>query len=407
MTHWNGLDTGGVEQLWNDSLLLGTLHLFARHQPFSYGTVESDLYDDLEAAFGNVTWYSIGSDGSKRTIFRRANPFFKLGLIEGTAQEAVVTDWGSELISGQVTLQQLYQTITQSFVEADGDRSFALMCNAAIKLPNHTFTLQDVEFAVSESDGTVQDLNSKLDLVRTQGLDFVSGSRRARILRRFLNTLVSASALKNTSSGWLLDDVDAAELIAGIEKSETESTKETLNAIAESEVDSSSQTFGTKIIQPGKRKIPAMKASAFSRMDNSRRMLLLERANSEHEKLVELTANEIRVLGGEPIEGPLSFDVGCVDLGPLLVEVKHINARNSVSQLRKALAQLPEYRWRHQSDFPKSTKQIIAVTREPRGVVGNDYLNFLQEDRGLGVMWPTPKGLVDLKNRNLQEILAP
>jgi hypothetical protein len=387
--------------------LLGTLQLFAQHQPFSYGTVESDLYDDLEAAFTNVTWYSIGGDGSKRTIFRRANPFVKLGLIEGTAQEAVVTEWGSELISGQVTLKQLYQTITQSFVEADGDRSFALMCNAAIKLPNHIFTLQDVEFAVSRSDGTLADLKEKLDAVRTKQLAFDSGSRRPRVLRRFLNTLVSAGALVSDLNGWKLDDLNSAEFIAGMEKSGTETTKDLLNAVADSQVGFTFQNFGTKIIHPGKRKVPAMKASAFSQMDNSQRMLLLERANSEHEKLVEITANEIRVLGGEPIEGPSTFDVGCLDLGPVLFEVKHINIRNSVSQFRKALAQLPEYRWRHQDDFPKSTKQIIAVTREPRGFVGNDYLEFLQKDRGLDVMWPTPKGLVDLKNRNLQEILAP
>lgn len=402
---WNGLDTGGVELLWDDERLLNVLAVMNRHQPFAYGDIQSPIYDDLCEIDDGVTWFNPNEVGGARTIFRRGNPLMKLGLITGNAQSASVTQIGVDLIQQDLTMVALYQAVTRGFVDIDGTRSFAYMAKAALLFPTLQFTLEDVEFAVSTSDGAKNTIERRLNQIRNEAMCFAAKSRRPRILRRFMRTLVSAGVLFETEQGWQLSDPIAAVYVVGIDDVLGNITNIQIDSLAQIVSSQPTHSFNVSEILEGSRSIPSFGANAFTKMDNSLRALLLERAHSEHEQLVEISANDIRAVGGTPVEGLSSFDVGCYDKFKLLIEAKYINNRNAISQFRKATAQLPEYRWRHQEELGTNVKQIIAVNEDPEPIVGSDYISYIREDRNLEIIWQSASGLINPDGQNLREIL--
>jgi hypothetical protein len=134
--------------------------------------------------------------------------------------------------------------------------------------------------------------------------------------------------------------------------------------------------------------------------------LLLEKANSTHEGLVERVADQIRNLGGTPLEDPNSFDVAVKDIGQCILEVKSINSGNVVSQIRKAVAQLPEYRWRHRRDFNEDAILVIVTSDDPTGYIDGDYLEFLVNDRKLQLAWEQGGELQCHDGQPLSDILT-
>lgn len=402
---WNGLDTAGVELLWDDERLLGVLEVMGRHQPFAYGDMTSPIFDDLSEFDPETVWFDPHAQSGTRSIFRRGNPLVKLGLIDGTSQSAVLTPTGLEVLQGELPLATLYQMVARGFVDADGSRSFADMARAAVLFPNHEFTLSDVEFGVSISDGTKKDLENRLSFLMHHPIQFPKTSRRPRVLRRFLKTLASANVLVATQKGWKLGSLAAAQYVLGSTTVPETQTFAQLAAMAQPVSTPAKSNFSVSEISTGPRQIPSFGAGAFANMDNSQRALLLERAHGAHESLVEDCAQDVRNAGGTPIEGSASFDVGCFDKFKLLIEAKYVSKSNAVSQFRKATAQLPEYRWRHHANSGYDAKQIIAVNENPVPFVGNDYLSYIREDRKLEVIWQSSQGLINCDGRSLQEIL--
>lgn len=402
---WNGLDTGGVEHLWDDERLLAVLEVMSRHQPFALSDIASPIFSDLEEFDPDTVWINADNTGSVRTIFRRANPFRTLGLIEGDAQSSSLTPTGHEILQKELSLGTLYQMVARGFVELDGSRSFADMTRAAILFPNHEFSPAEVEFAVSISDGTRADLEARLNQLSQNPVNFPSQSRRPRVLRRFLKTLVSANVLVETQRGWKLGSETAAKFVLGGETAPDTQTFADIDAMARSLFVKGQTTFSVQTIAEGKRPIPSFGASAFANMDNSQRTLLLERAHSAHETLVERCADDVRNAGGTPVEGAASFDIGCFDKFKILIEAKYVNKRNAISQFRKATAQLPEYRWRHHKDFGENAKQIIAINEDPEPLIGSDYLSYIRDDRKLEVIWQSSSGLINPDGQSLPEIL--
>jgi hypothetical protein len=119
--------------------------------------------------------------------------------------------------------------------------------------------------------------------------------------------------------------------------------------------------------------------------DPAKKALLLEKANSLHELMVELCADGIRSVGGNPIEDQNSFDVAeqsmCV-----MFEVKSVNQINAVSQVRKAVAQLLEYRYRHR-DFFARKPQLFLVTNQPLGeLIDAELIDFLTLDQSINLI---------------------
>lgn len=402
---WNGLDTAGVELLWDDERLLGALEVMDRHQPFAWGDTASPIFTDLEEFDPETVWIKNPKKGGARSIFRRGNPLIKLGLIEGGARSANLTQTGIDVLQQELTLTALYQMVARGFEESDGSRSFVGMTKAAMLFPNHEFSPADVEFAVSISDGTRADMEARLYQLNQYPLNFPKKSRRPRVLRRFLKTLVSANVLVETQHGWKLGSKAAAKFVLGGETAPDTQSFADLNAMAQSLFIKGQTTFSVQTIAEGKRPIPSFGAGAFENMDNSQRALLLERAHGAHETLVELCADDIRKEGGAPVEGTASFDIGCFDKFKLLIEAKYVNKRNAISQFRKATAQLPEYRWRHNADFGENAKQIIAINEDPVPLIGSDYLSYIREDRKLEIIWQSSSGLINPDGQSLPEIL--
>ncbi len=95
---WSGLDTAGVEFLWDRDVLQSVLEIYQRHEPVSHSDQDLPIYEELEDQFPERTWYNFGKNGF-RPLFRRANPLLKIGLIEGDGQSAEITDLGRQLLA--------------------------------------------------------------------------------------------------------------------------------------------------------------------------------------------------------------------------------------------------------------------------------------------------------------------
>lgn len=406
MSQWKGLDSGGTEQLWETSVLTSVLQVFKDHEPFSRSEPDSPIFDDLEDIFPDVTWRNYNSDGSFRPIFRKTNPWVKLGLTTQETVGAHVTSLGDELLSGEKKLNEIFIEATKNHYEVDGVHSFAVMSQAAIELPNEVFSLEDVEYAVSGPycDGSMG-LREALDYVRSRKITFPSGSRRVRTLRSFMNALVTAGVLINLNDGWGLRNISQANEIADIVLPTDSNEAITIDEMPSPDVfEYSDDNF--KEIQPGKRKLPVFDPSSAIAHDPIKRALLLEKASSIHETLVEKCADCLRALGMKPLENLTTFDVATIE-EQLLVEVKSINSGNTVSQLRKAIAQLPEYRWRHRQTFGESTTQVIITNENPAKYVDSDFIGYLLDDRKVKVFWLEGEQFVDSSGRSFEEFLTP
>ena len=413
MPEWKGLDPGGTEQLWESSVLIGALNIFKAHEPFSRGDSQSPIYDDLEEKFPDITWRSFDQSGSFRPVFRKTNPWAKLNLVSDETHNSHITPIGDELLSGEKTLSEVFIEATKNFVEIEGDASYQAICRFMLDLPTTQISLEDVEFAIS--DGYIVGKLSALDSLnrsRSLGLTFPAGSRRTRTLRAVMNALVITGAIGNSQNGWILRDASIAKEIANVvfATSSPASTPRSLILPTPSQITpitsrSSNTIYGGREIKVRTRAESGYKPLAISQTyDPINRALLLEKANSIHEQLVQKCAAVIKSLGLIALEDPNSFDVACLDL-KVLMEVKSINNINAVSQLRKAVAQLPEYRWRHKDHFDSESKLLVITNSNPGNYVDKDYIDFLISDRQLLIFWDDGSNLVNYSGIKLQDFL--
>lgn len=64
--------------------------------------------------------------------------------------------------------------------------------------------------------------------------------------------------------------------------------------------------------------------------------------------------------------------------------MKSCNSDNVISQIRKAVSQLYEYRYRYDHEFPQeSTLLCVVVQEQPY----DWYLDYLINDRDINVIW--------------------
>ncbi len=405
MSDWKGLDPGGTEQLWDSTILVDVLEIFKEYEPFSRDNPNSPIFPELQEKYPEITWQNVNADGSFRPIFRKTNPWVKLGLITSDTTNVTVTPLGDELLSGEKLLNEIFTEAAKNFVDTDGSHSFAVMCKAALELPNEIFTLEDVEFAISKTyaDGS-EILPVAINKTRSKQLTFQDGSRRKRTLRSFMNTLVNAKALVNVTTGWVLNDVDIASEIADIH----ERPKIRLQLIGSKiPVQKTNILTSTNVkeILAGKRSLPTFAPSSNFASDPLQRALLLEKANSIHESLVEKCAQIIRSVGKIPVEDANTFDVAiCND--KILIEVKSLHAANAISQIRKAIAQLPEYRWAHRNIFDETTLMLIVTNENPSKFFSPDYIQYIKEDRGIMLFWQSGDSLVTSGNLSFAEFLT-
>ena len=414
MADWTGLDPGGTEQLWDPDLLIGCLKIFKENEPFSRGDPRSPIYDDLEELYPDVTWRNFDQQKSFRPVFRKTNPWVKLNLISDETKDAYVTPLGDELLSGEKSLSEVFTEATKNHREPDGTPSYQVLCEFFLALPNETLTLEDVAFAVENLYlSGAYTAEEALKEVREKKLTFPTGSRQIRRLRSFMNCLVTAGAIQTTESGWILLSPKTASEIANTEFDESQvpsteppPTPEVLiRKIPQISRRPQTTTYVRKAIGTQSRSKVSSVAPSGKSYDPVSRALLLEKANSIHERLLVMCADVIRDLRFTPLEDPNSFDVACEEV-KVIIEVKSINSVNAVSQFRKAIAQLPEYRWRHRDAFDESTRLIVVVNEDPKPHLDDEFLAFINHDRLIQIFWDKDGTLSDKNGVTLKEALA-
>ena len=406
MGDWKGLDSGGTEQLWEPDILGDMLAVMKSHEPFSRNDHNSPIYEELESQYPAITWRNVNADGSFRPIFRKANPLTKLGLVEDLGSNACVTPLGDEVLAGVTSWEEVFVAAAKAHRERDGTPSMSFMCNAALEIPEHVFTLDDIELAISERYNPKEHNALKLiQALRDSGAMLSPRlTTRIRRVRDFMDVLVKAGAFQQVPGGWKLHKVAAAEDIGS-----TASTTET-DARYRSDAQrlasvAANNAFGVRAIETARPRTVSVSVSSAT-SNPQLRALLLERANNLHEQLVIEIASVMAQLGHTALEGFSSFDVGICAEQCVLVEVKTITPANCISQLRKAIAQLPEYRWKHQSMFPANTRLVILLTEDPRPHVDDDYIKYIEEDREIEVFWKCGNEFIDATGRSFRESLA-
>lgn len=131
----------------------------------------------------------------------------------------------------------------------------------------------------------------------------------------------------------------------------------------------------------------------------------LRYANSEHEKTLQLLIKQLDKFGIKSEENILIDCYAVLYSGPAIFEVKSITNKNELSQIRHAVAQLYEYRYRH--NLPKASLWLILSDKPKTDWV----LEYLLNDRKINVLWVEYNILVGpsleklIKNHNTNYVI--
>ncbi|MBQ3404036.1 MAG: hypothetical protein IJG63_01290, partial [Oscillospiraceae bacterium] len=110
-------------------------------------------------------------------------------------------------------------------------------------------------------------------------------------------------------------------------------------------------------------------------------MIRREKANREHARILTMLAAKLRANAHRPYEN-VFIDLYTEIRGQTYIfEVKSNNTRNVLSQIRKAIAQLYEYRYRSNQ---AGAKLCIVLQQKPIQEWVEDYL---LHDRGILLCW--------------------
>jgi hypothetical protein len=106
-----------------------------------------------------------------------------------------------------------------------------------------------------------------------------------------------------------------------------------------------------------------------------------EKANSEHSRILNMLAAFLRLKYADVFENTFIDLFVDADGQPFIFEVKSNNSRNVLSQIRKAIAQLYEYRYRRSQ--PQAKLCIVLQEKPPQEWV----IDYLLNDRQIFVCW--------------------
>lgn len=402
MIDWMGLDSGGTEQLWDPSLLVDILQVMKDHEPFSRTDPHSAIFDDLQTLHSNITWLNVNRDGSQRTAFRKNNPMTKLGLTTPETENAFVTELGTEVLSNNLNIRDVFAIALSTHTEEDGKNSFATMCEAALLLPDHDFTVEDVEFGVSKLENlTLGSLTKAITDVRDKRLKISDATRRRRIRSSVMKMLVRSGALAETELGWRLHDKNQAQSIA--ERPVYETADLDVSRPVRQKVREPKKSFS--VIKTENRQRASFDLSKSGKADPVKTAIALERSSQLHENIVATLGKELIELGLDTFEDPDSFDIAILKKQSAIFEVKTVTPKNAIAQIRKAVVQLEEYRWRHFKHFEKPPSLFIVLSQNPAQYLDADYFNFIEQDRQMKIIWQEQE-FVDRHGTALQELLT-
>jgi hypothetical protein len=111
---------------------------------------------------------------------------------------------------------------------------------------------------------------------------------------------------------------------------------------------------------------------------------LQEKANLQHREIVSLLGSRLTAIDAKP-QSNIFIDVAAdMKTKKMLFEVKSCNATNLLSQTRKGVSQLYEYRYRH--DELRNAKPVLVLGTEPTDDL-HWLIDYLIRDRGIAVCW--------------------
>lgn len=126
-------------------------------------------------------------------------------------------------------------------------------------------------------------------------------------------------------------------------------------------------------------------SSSESIADPELTQLKRQKSNAYHRLLVRKVEEQLRARGCEEPKDNIYIDLaGELDGKKILFEMKSCNPNNLVSQIRKAVSQLYEYRYRYTHEFPPESTLLCIVAQERPD---DWWLSYLINDRGINVIW--------------------
>jgi len=110
-----------------------------------------------------------------------------------------------------------------------------------------------------------------------------------------------------------------------------------------------------------------------------------QKSNAYHRLLVRKVEEQLRARGcNEPRDNIYIDLAGELSGIKILFEMKSCNSNNVISQIRKAVSQVYEYRYRYAYEFPRESTLLCIVAQERPD---DWWLNYLIDDRSINVIW--------------------
>jgi hypothetical protein len=130
---------------------------------------------------------------------------------------------------------------------------------------------------------------------------------------------------------------------------------------------------------------PRTSSSNESTADPELTQLKRQKSNAYHRLLVRKVEEQLRARGcNEPRDNIYIDLAGELNGIKILFEMKSCNSNNVISQIRKAVSQVYEYRYRYSHEFPQESTLLCIVAQERPD---DWWLNYLINDRGINVIW--------------------
>ena len=385
---FKGLDQG-VEHTWSRETLLGGLSMIAKHQPVMHRDSESPFYLEMEDKFPNKTWRAHDSkDGSFRPIFRRSNTWKKIGLIKEVDKGFTLTLIGEQLLRGEIGLEEVFSNVCRNHFEND-ERPFIIIAELLIKLSRLTdkISVNDIVLLL-HNWRPGDDFDAVFPTVKITsrlGFDSTHYSTRKRRVNGMLKILKSMGAIDLSSGEVFIKNIAFLEELVGVPLS-----------IGYSEITSLkgkglTPTGLNKREIKGKRDLKeyTARAGALSDENQLERVRILEKATQRHEDTVFSLGEYLKSLGLTSYDDPNFYDLYAeTNSGEgLLFEVKTVHEKNINKQIREAVSQLYEYRFRCKSDMSDNVSLFICLDKDPRCFLDEWMLDYLEKDRGIHLIW--------------------
>lgn len=165
-----------------------------------------------------------------------------------------------------------------------------------------------------------------------------------------------------------------------------------------------SQFWGTVATSISGRDLPAadQEKNALGLVTYEVDLQKLERANLNHQRLVDCTAARLFERGVQPIQNGVIDLYGELGSDRIIFEMKTVHEQNYGSQIRKAVSQLYEYRFVH--EFHGS--RLCIVTNALPGFPAPWIESYLADDREIAVL-QTPDFLTLMPLARSQDLIGP